>query len=154
MSVTVEQSVVVTTRTVEREIVSAGAQGPRGAIGPIGPEGGTGFTRIASVTISALRIVWEAADGTIRPLDYRDADNITRLVGIAIGSGDTGVTIAIQRSGPLDAAGLGLTPGLVWLGIDGALTQTPPTDGYDVLIGYVVAPSRLYLDIQPPVDLE
>lgn len=151
--VSAPHEVVTTSETVEH-IVSAGAQGPRGAQGPIGPAGGSAFERASAGPLSALRVVWEDADGVVRLLDYRDADHLDLLSGMTItAASEGGQQVTIQRTGPLGAAGLGLVPGRVWLGADGALTQTPPDDGYDVLIGYATASGRLYIDIQDHIHL-
>lgn len=135
-------------------IVTAGAQGPSGVQGEIGPSGGSAFTRKAGVTISALTIVWEDFAGTVWPLDYRDADNIDALCGLSITAGLINTDVTIQRSGPLDASGLNLIPGRVWLGANGALTQAAPQEGFDVLIGYATADQRLYIDLSDNIQLE
>lgn len=123
--------------------------------GPPGPEGGSSFVRIAAAPLSALTVVWESAAGQVHALDYRDADHIDLLAGISITAASAvGQTVNVQLAGPLDVAGLGLTPGRVWLGVGGALTQTPPADGFDVLVGRVVAGHRLYLSFNDNIHLE
>lgn len=134
------------------EVVEVAEQG---LPGPPGPAGGATVDRIAVAPLSALRVVWEDTAGSVRPLDYRDAAHIDRIAGVTVtAAGDAGSLVAVQRAGPLDAAGLGLTPGRVWLGVDGALTQVTPVDGFDVLIGYATDTTRLYVDIQDNVQLE
>ncbi len=127
----------------------------RGERGMPGPAGDATFLRISAGPLSALHAVWEDATGVVHLLDYRDADHIDLLAGITVtAAGAAGQPVTVQRSGVLDAAGLGLAPGRVWLGIDGALTQAPPTDGFDVLLGNVVSPDRLILNLQDPINLE
>ncbi|MDY0071810.1 MAG: hypothetical protein RBR77_04090 [Thauera sp.] len=146
---------IVTSGPTVVEVVTAGTQGPPGPPGPIGPAGGSAFERVSAGPLSALRVVWEDESGTVRELDYRDGEHIDLISGLTITSAsETGEVVTVQRAGPLDIAGLGLTPGRVWIGIDGALTQTPPSDGYDVLVGYATAESRLYLDFSDCIQLE
>jgi len=135
-------------------IVTAGAQGPMGPQGQIGPAGGSAFTRRAGETISALTAVYEDSLGIVYPLSNTDEINIDLLAGIAITGAHAGADITIQRSGPLDASGLNLQPGRVWLGMDGALTQTPPENGFDTLLGYATAEQRIYIDISESIQLE
>lgn len=141
---------------VEREIefVSLGQQGPRGAQGPIGPAGGTAFERISGDAISALRVVWEDADGTVLPIDYRDDAHIDLIAGVTISAAAAaGLPVTVQRGGIVDVSGLGLALGRVWLGANGTLTQTPPNDGFDVLVGYAVSTSRLIVAFSDHIEL-
>ena len=115
---------------------------------------GMRVTRKAGSTISALVGVCELPDGTVQPLDYRDAAHIDQLVGVTLTSASAGAEVTIQRSGQIDAAGLSLTAGRVWLGQSGQLTQTPPETGFDILLGYATAEQRIYLDPQPAITLE
>lgn len=137
-----------------RSVVLAGVRGRPGPIGQPGPAGGSAVLRTAGETLSALAAVYELPDGTVYALDAEDDDRIDLLVGITITSASAGAEVTIQRSGPLDAAGLGLQPGRVWLGRSGQLTQTPPETGFDILLGYATAEQRIYLDPQPAITLE
>lgn len=123
--------------------------------GAPGPAGGTVVSRTAASSISALRAVWESRTGTVALLDYRDTDHIDLLAGITVTAALTGgQDVSIQRLGVLDISGLGLSAGRVWLGVAGALTQTPPITGHDVTIGYATSSTRLYLSIAEPIILE
>lgn len=137
----------------ELETLTVGEQGPPGIPGAPGPAGGSAFQRLAGQTLSALRAVYEL-DGEVFVLDYRDAAHINLALGITLTAAQVGEPINVQRSGVLDDAGWSWTAGPVWLGVDGALTQAPPADGFDVLIGSAVSATRLILNIQDPIDLE
>ena len=115
---------------------------------------GSAFIRIAGEPISALHAVYELPSGTVHPLSADDAVHIDLLAGITITSAVAGQEITVQRAGPLDATGLNLQPGRVWLGMGGALTQTPPDTGFDTLLGYATAEQRLYIDISETILLE
>lgn len=110
--------------------------------------------RSAGETLSALKAVWEDADGAVWALDAHDAEHIELYVGLTLTSADEGEAIKVQRVGALDADGLNLTPGRVWLGDDGALTQTPPSSGISLCLGAATAGSRLTLSPARPIYLE
>lgn len=136
------------------EEIEIGMPGPPGKPGPPGPAGGSSVERTAAESLSALTIVWEDADGKVSALDNKDAAHIDMLCGLTItATPSAGEAVLVQLSGAVDISGLGLVPGRVWLGPNGTLTQTPPEDGFDVLIGRAVG-QQLYLSITDHINLE
>jgi hypothetical protein len=111
-------------------------------------------TRVAGETLSALKGVWEDDAGAVWSLDASDSAHITLFAGVTITAATAGGNVTVQRSGVLDAGGLNLTPGPVWLGVDGALTQTRPAAGFSLLLGAATAASRLILSPSLPIRLE
>lgn len=137
-------------------VLAAGIPGPPGAPGKQGipgPAGGSALQRLAGETTSALRVLYEQG-GKVYALDYRDIDHIDLLLGISLTASDTDQPLNVQRSGVIDDSSWSWSLGRVWLGIAGALTQTPPADGFDVLIGSAVSATRITLNIQDPIRLE
>lgn len=133
-------------------VILAGQRGPQG-VGIPGPAGGSAVQRTFGETLSALVAVYELND-QVFALDYRDEENIDLLLGITLTAGALGALGNIQRSGVIDDFGWSWTPGVVWLGANGALTQISPVDGYDVLIGYANSATRITLNLQDPIELE
>lgn len=132
---------------------ATGATGPAGEKGDPGPAGDTSVSRTAGETISALRALYEL-DGEVFVLDYRDEDHIHLLLGISLTAGVAGNPINVQRFADITDSAWGWTPGRVYLGVSGALTQTPAADGFDVLIGSAVSATRITLNLQDPIHLE
>lgn len=149
----VEREYLVSLQQPEVHSTTVGEQGPAGRPGEPGPAGGAAVQRLAGETLSALRVVYELA-GQVFALDYRDAEHINLLLGVTLSAAQVGEPLNIQRLGAIDDDNWSWQPGRVWLGSDGALTQTPPSDGYDVLIGAAVASGRLLLNLQDPIELE
>lgn len=141
---------VVLKTITEKVFVTKARQGPPGIPGPTG---GSALQRTAGATLSALVVVYEE-DGEVFALDKDDDANIDQLLGLTVTAADLGEPINVQRSGEVNNSGWALTPGRVYLGASGALTQTPATNGNDVLIGRAVSATRLLLDIQDTIDLE
>lgn len=135
-------------------LIGAGIPGGPGQQGIPGPAGGSAFQRMAGVTLSALRILYESPNGSVYPLDHRDAAHIDLLLGLSLSAALSNTPVTLQRTGVIDDAGWSWIPGNVWLGTDGQLTQTPPAEGFDVLIGTAVSATRLTLNIQAPIDLQ
>lgn len=133
-------------------VILAGQRGAPG-IGIPGPSGGSTVQRTAGETLSALRAVYELG-GQVFVLDYRDASHINLLLGITLTAGSSGILLNVQRSGVIDDGGWSWTPGRVWLGADGSLTQISPVDGYDLLIGSATSATRITLNLQDPIELE
>ena len=136
----------------ETTVVSAGQLGP---VGPRGPAGNDTFERGTAGPMSALRIVWEDGNGIVRELGQSDVDHVNLISGLTLTATGSSGTVTIKRSGPVDdAAWSWATSGPIWLGESGQLTQVPPAAGFDVRIGHAVSPTRIYLDIQSPINLE
>lgn len=148
-----DDSVLVSEQEVV-EVVTDVEQGPPGPPGPIGPAGGVAFTRPTPAPLSALRVVWEDVAGTVHPLSADDADHIDLVCGLTLTATSGPGDVTVQRSGPITDAAWNWAPGRVYLGMGGALTQSPPEDGFDVLVGVAVSATRLILNFQDPIELE
>ena len=133
------------------QILSVAEQGPPG---PAGPSGATTFVRQSAGALSAMRIVWEDEAGVVFALDSADDDHIDLLCGITLTATSDAGPVTVQRTGAVDDSAWDWTPGRVYLGADGALTQSPPSTGFDVLVGVAVSPTRLILNFQDPIELE
>jgi hypothetical protein len=108
---------------------------------------------VAGEAISALRALWRDDDGRMYLLDAADAAHIELYAGIAVNSALPDEAVRAQRSGMLEADGLSLVPGPVWLGAGGALTQTPPESGFDLYLGFSTEEHRLLLSPTEPIEL-
>ncbi|MDR0259511.1 MAG: hypothetical protein LBI76_06860 [Comamonas sp.] len=150
--VTPEQSeVLVAQEEVTVVIVADGAQGPPGPPGP--PGGGDQYvTRTAGQTISANRVLYDRA-GLVYPLGQADAENIYAILGLSVSAGQAGAQIAVQRSGTVIDSGWSWAYGRVYLGSNGQLTQTPPSSGFSVLIGFAATATSINLSINDPIEV-
>lgn len=109
--------------------------------------------REAGETLSALRVVYEL-NGVVRYLDSHDAAHIELASGVTLGAAASGSPVQVQRSGAIDDENWSWTPGVVWLGANGVLTQVPPTQGFDLTVGIALSATRLAVNLQPPIFLE
>ncbi|MFK3971123.1 hypothetical protein ACI2KS_10390 [Pseudomonas sp. NPDC087358] len=128
--------------------------GQRGAQGRPGTDSGGGVQTIictAGETISALRVIYESQQ-LARPVNPA-TESVYQALGLAITSGSIGTDINIQTQGFVDDSSWSWTEGHVWCGANGVLTQTPPTTGWDFIIGFATSATRLYIDLNEPVLL-
>ena len=149
-----DESEIIIEVDTDVEVLEAAAQGPRGPQGIPGPAGGTSHIRTSAAALSALLVVWEDELGVVRPLDSADEDHIDLLCGLTIAGTSSAGPVTVQRTGAVDDTAWAWTPGRVYLGAGGSLTQTPPNNGFDVLVGVAVSPTRLILSFQDPIQME
>lgn len=90
-------------------------------------------------------------------LIYADCTNpahigaVQGVIANAYGAGDPAV---VQTSFDLSHAGWAFATGPVFVGASGALAQTPPPGAlFAQVIGYALAPTRIRVDVQPPIVL-
>lgn len=155
-----------------------GVQGEAGVAGPGVPDGGTtgqtltkvsnadqdtewrdaasaGVTQrtaIANGNLSGHRAVYINASGA----SYASADSPTlarACVGITTGAAMSGDLITITTFGAIAEPSWAWSPGPVYLGLNGLLSQALPTSGSIVEVGIAVSATELEVRVQPPINL-
>jgi hypothetical protein len=135
-----------------------GDKGPTGDTGPIGPQGPVGGAVVylniqASVALGGHRAVYASGSGQV---DYADRTNPAhrgKVLGITTGAVSQGVDVQIQQAGEITEPSWNWSNGPVYLNTNGTLTQTAPTSGFLQEIGVAISPTRLMIDLKPPVTL-
>lgn len=129
---------------------TSGIQGPEGIPGQPGPAGSTTIPLTAAQVISGHK----ALLGTAM---YASQDNLAhagKVIGISANAAAIGEVVNVQASGELNGLS-GLTIGQpIYLGVNGALTQTIPTAGIIQQLGVAVKTDTMIIDIQIPLILE
>jgi len=102
----------------------------------------------AGENISGHRVVMTGASGKIWYASNASLDDANAILGITTGA------IALGDTGPVKSSGDMTEPTWAWtpkktlfLLTNGFMTQTPPTSGFLVKIGYAVAATRIFIDI-------
>jgi hypothetical protein len=136
-------------------VILASTQGPPGPAGPAGSGGGEGggstqgFT--AAATISAYTAVAIVGVSAITA-DSSQQSMAGSVVGISITGVTAGSEVVVQFSGELTYNGWNWQPGKpIFLGVGGLLTQTPPTSGFNQLIGTPVSTTSMFINLQSPI---
>lgn len=106
----------------------------------------------AAQSISALRAI--TTDGSGKAIYATNATaSGSVVIGISRTSGNTGANINIQTAGTLTDASWSWSKGLIWLGTNGALTQTVPTNGaYIVPIAKAITATTIIIDVDTSIQ--
>lgn len=139
----------------ELVLLTEAQQGPPGPAGIPGPAGGQVLQRTAGMDTSALLVVYEDLFGAVWRADPDVEGDVLALLGVTVSAASAGQPINVQRMGYIDDSGWQWQPkGRIFLDQEGRLTQQVPQTGYDVLIGVALSPTRIFLNIQDPIELE
>jgi hypothetical protein len=147
--------------TIE-EIVS-GPAGPRGGVGPagpIGPEGQAGsaggdvITYAAGQPLSGQRCVIVDDDGLLYYADRSNPDHFNRILGITTGAVIQGDYPTVRTMGIMTEStwNWNLTK-FIYLSTQGYLTQTPPSSGFLLELGWPVTETSMRIVIRNPIIL-
>ena len=152
--VTVEEIQILAQQVEVVQIVEVAEQGPRGIQGIPGPAGGATFVTVGAAPVSGHTAVALGADGLLIYADCTNPAHIGAVQGVianAYGAGDLAV---VQTDFDLTHAGWTFATGPVFVGATGALVQTLPMGAvFAQVVGYALAPTRIRIDVQPPIVL-
>ncbi|MFT6550484.1 MAG: hypothetical protein ACJA1I_000512 [Zhongshania marina] len=88
------------------------------------------------------------SDDLLALLASNDNEDSSEIIGIATQGFAAGRVVNIQYSGPLTIQSWSWTAGAkVYVGVDGALTQTEPASGYVMPIGVAISPKTILIKI-------
>jgi hypothetical protein len=107
---------------------------------------------ISGDDISGHTIVSRSAD-TVIPSDPTDNTSVYNIVGLTNQAAANGSSIEVITSGIIHNDSWSLLDGPVFLGANGILTQTAPTSGYLVVVGYPASSKDIRLNISQPIKI-
>lgn len=144
--VTSTTSVLVHGEEVKQTVVQGGVQGPPGV-----PGASNQFEyAVAGQVLGGNRAVTTNSSGQ---LVYPDlALESSRVYGITTHSAVQGELVEVQITGTQTEPSWSWNVNLpVFVGLNGTLTQTIPTTGQVLAVGYPQSPVKLFIDRQPPI---
>lgn len=149
-----EVDVVLEQSEPEEIIITEVVQGPPGPPGPIGPEGGATLVTVGATPISGHTAVALDSGGLLVYADCTNAAHIGAVQGVVANAYSAGAQAVVQTGFELVHAGWSFSPGPVFVGASGALVQVLPVGAvFAQVIGYALAPTRIRIDVQPPIVL-
>lgn len=146
------EGVVTVVRTEEAapvviSMIDVGPQGPRGEAG------GDVVSYTAAVTLSGNRMV-VLEDGKIQYADCSVLSHGCRVIGMTTGAIMAGVAGDVRRTGIIEEPTWDwAVNSLVWLGLTGLISTSPPGSGFSLIIGFAVSSTKLMIDIREPIYL-
>jgi len=152
-NVTEENSVEIVQEpvTVAMEItVSGTTPGPRGF--PGAPSGVLVQYPIA-YPLSGHRIC--VLDDGLLIYASKDAPlHANKILGMTVGAASSG-SADVQRGGVLTEPSWSWEPDIpIWLGVDGLMSQAPPSEGFSLIVGFPASSTSMFIDIREPIFLE
>ena len=149
-----DESEIIIEVDTDVEVLEAAAQGPRGPQGIPGPAGGATTVMVGATPISGHTAVALDSGGLLIYADCTNPAHIGAVQGVianAYGAGDPAV---VQTDFDLTHAGWAFATGPVFVGASGALVQALPVGAvFAQVVGYALAPTRIRIDVQPPIVL-
>mgnify|MGYP003629658594 CR=1 FL=1 len=101
----------------------------------------------AGEAIAAGVVLYQEADLSAYPAS-NDDDDSRDIVGIATKGARSGGVVNIQYGGPLTVQSWSWTAGAkVYVGVDGALTQTEPASGYVAAVGIAISTTTILINL-------
>lgn len=148
------QQLVIREEVPVTEVLAVAMQGPPGIQGPPGPAGGASTVTVGASPISGHSAVAIDSSGLLVPADVTLAAHRGAIPGVVANAYSPGDEAVVQTGYLLEHGGWSWTLGPVFVGAAGLLTQAPPGNAlFAQVIGYAVSPTRIVVDVQPPINL-
>lgn len=148
------QQTVIREEVPATQVLAVAMQGPRGIQGPPGPAGGASTVPVGATPLSGHSAVAIDSSGRLVPADVSQAAHRGAILGVVANAYSPGDDAVVQTGYLLEHSGWSWALGPVLVGSAGALTQTSPVGALFVqVIGYAVSPTRIVVDVQPPINL-
>jgi hypothetical protein len=141
-------------------VAAPGPQGPPGPVGPPGSAGGTSgqirLSATAGVTLSGHRAVTQAPDGTLFYASNTEVGHVHAPIWLTLGAAIAGSSVEVLTYGVVSEPSWSWTPGPLYLGANGLITQVPPTAPGAVFIaqiGVAISPTLVWIDRRSSISL-
>ena len=149
-----DESEIIIEVDTDVEVLEAAAQGPRGPQGIPGPAGGATTVTVGAAPISGHTAVALDSGGLLVYADCTNPAHIGAVQGVVGNAYSPGDLAVVQTDFDLTHAGWAFATGPVFVGATGALVQALPMGAvFAQVVGYALAPTRIRIDVQPPIVL-
>lgn len=115
-------------------------------------QAGPAIECVAGAALSGHKAIAVVAGEAIHA-DQGDPAHRGLVRGISIGATAAAATATVQVFGPMFEPSWNWTPGPIYVGANGALTQTRPTSGWLQQIAIADSPTLIFIAPQPPIAL-
>lgn len=149
-----DESEIIIEVDTDVEVLEAAAQGPRGPQGIPGPAGGATTVMVGAAPISGHTAVALDSGGLLIYADCTNPAHIGAVQGVVGNAYSPGDQAVVQTGFEMVHAGWAFATGPVFVGASGALVQALPVGAvFAQVVGFALAPTRIRVDVQPPIVL-
>lgn len=149
-----EVDVVLEQSEPEEIIITEVVQGPPGPPGPIGPAGGTTTVTAGATPLSGHSAVAVDAAGLLIQADCTNPAHRGAVLGLLANAYSQGDQAVVQTAFTLEHSGWTWSPGPVFVGTAGQLTQTLPVGAvFSQVVAHALSPALVLVDVQPPITI-
>lgn len=135
-------------------IVAVAEQGPRGVQGVPGPAGGATTVTVGSTALSGHSVVGVDASGLLIKADCTDPAHQGAVLGLLANAYSPGDQAVVQTAFTLEHAGWTWTPGPLFVGAAGQLTQALPVGAvFSQVVAQALSSTLVLVDVQPPITV-
>ena len=146
--------VVLEESAPEEVIVTESEQGPPGPQGPIGPAGGAATVTVGATPLSGHSAVAVDAAGLLIQADCTNPAHRGAVLGLLANAYSPGDQAVVQAAFTLEHSGWTWSPGPVFVGTAGQLTQTLPVGAvFSQVVAHALSPTLVLVDVQPPITI-
>lgn len=136
------------------EVVAVAEQGPRGIQGIQGPAGGTTTVTVGATPLSGHSAVAVDAAGLLIQADCTNPAHRGAVLGLLANAYSPGEQAVVQTAFTLEHSGWTWSPGPVFVGTAGQLTQTLPVGAvFSQVVAHALSPTLVLVDVQPPITI-
>jgi hypothetical protein len=132
-------------------VIGPDLPGPPGPQGPAGPAGGSTFTRIAAQALSGQRVVKAVSGGKVNYASADQSSDALLIEGITTGAASSDTEVTIQSTGEITDGAWSWALGPVFCGLNGQLTQTPPSALWICQVALATDPTTIVVGIKAPI---
>lgn len=135
-------------------VVAVAEQGPRGPQGVPGPAGGATTVTVGATPLSGHSVVAADAAGLLIKADCTNPAHRGAVLGLLANAYSPGDQAVVQTAFTLEHAGWTWTPGPVFVGTSGQLTQALPVGAvFSQVVAHALSPTLVLVDVQPPITV-
>ena len=135
-------------------VVTRGIPGPPGKQGIPGPAGGTTTVTVGATPLSGHSAVAVDAGGMLIKADCTNPAHQGAVLGLLANAYSPGDQAVVQTAFTLEHSGWTWSPGPVFVGTAGQLTQTLPVGAvFSQVAAHALSPTLVLVDVQPPITI-
>lgn len=123
------------------------------AVDSIPPPGSDAVVAQAGTAVSGQRIVRYATATTVAHASSAVPADAEFVFGLSLNAAAPGADVTVLASGIATFGGWAWTPGPIFLGIDGLMTQTAPSSGFELQVATAITATEILVRIEEPLYL-